>query len=134
MVGTITFEIKGAAELNRVLRTIGPRSARSGGMKALRAAAKPIIAEAKRLVPVRTGDLKRSITTNPKRSRAERELTLLIGFRPPVSRRAHLTEFGTVHSKAQPFIRPALDSQAQAAIDAMGDKFWSVLNMEAKRG
>lgn len=121
MVGTLTlFELRGAAELEAKLRDLGPKIARRLGDKALKAAAKPIIAEAKLLVPVRTGKLQRSITAvTSSQGRGNDERLVLIGFKRPASRYAHLVEFGTVYQSARPFIRPALDSQANAALNEM---------------
>ena len=120
MVGRVTFEITGAKEMEALLKDLGPKVATRLGDKALRAAAKPIIQEAKRLVPVRTGQLKRSIVAARGRNK-QTEREVLIGFKPPVSRRAHFTEFGTRHSAAHPFIRPAMDARAQDALNAMVD-------------
>lgn len=87
--------------------------------------------EAKRLVPVLTGALKRSITyTMPEGGSRSHTRVVLIGFKPPVSRRAHITEFGTKRSAAKPFLRPALDGQAGKAITAMGAEIKSVLDSE----
>jgi len=120
VVGKVTFKIEGAKEMEALLKDLGPKVATRLGDKALRAAAKPIIQEAKRLVPVRTGQLKRSIVgVGGKNKQTEREV--LIGFKPPASRRAHFTEFGTRHSAAHPFMRPALDARAQDALNAMVD-------------
>lgn len=120
MVGKVTFEIQGAKEMEALLKDLGPKVATRLGDKALRAAARPIIKEAKRLVPVRTGQLKRSIVA-AKGNNKQTEREVLIGFKPPVSRRAHFTEFGTSHSAAHPFIRPAMDARAQDALNAMVD-------------
>ena len=120
MPGKITFEIKGAKEMENLLKQLGPRLASRAGDRALRAAAKPIVAEAKRLVPVLTGALRRSITAQTSRKGAKKDQRLiLIGFRAPVSRRAHFTEFGTSHSAAHPFMRPALDSKVPDALREM---------------
>jgi HK97 gp10 family phage protein len=122
MVGKIKFTIKGGKELDSSLRELGPRVASRGGDKALRAAARVIVREAKRLVPVRTGDLKRSITYTPStKGRGSNERLVLIGFKPPVSRRAHFTEYGTVKSSAKPFMRPAMDARAQDALNVMAE-------------
>lgn len=121
MSGTIEFSIEGAAEMERLLRALGPAVASRVGDKALRAAARPIVAEAKRLVPVRTGRLKRSIAVaSERRRKGDNERVVLIGVKPPASRIAHLVEFGTAHSAARPFLRPALDGKAGEALDEMG--------------
>lgn len=122
MVGKVTFEIKGAKELEQMLKELGPKVANRLGDKALRAAARPIIREAKRLVPVRTGALRKSITAVRGRGGGQNQRLVLIGFKSPASARAHFIEYGTIRSAAQPFIRPALDNQAGAALEAMRDE------------
>ncbi len=121
MPGVIEFKITGAKEMERLLKELGPNVASRVGDKALRAGAKPIVAEAKRLVPVKTGALRKAITVAVQRRRkGPGERVVLIGFKRPESRRAHLTEFGTVNAPAQPFLRPALDSKAGEALNEVG--------------
>ena len=80
------------------------------------------------------GALKKSITTKLGRVKGTQR-TIEIGYRPPVSRRAHLTEFGTVKSAAKPHLRPALDTQAQTALDEMSRVLGQGIEREAeKRG
>jgi HK97 gp10 family phage protein len=133
MVGKITFEIKGAKEMEALLKELGPRVATRLGDKALRAAARPIVKEAKRLVPVRTGQLKRSIVAVMGRAKPTTRV-VLIGFRRPVSRRAHLIEYGNSRHPAQPFMRPALDSQHEEALSAMAETLASGILREEWRG
>jgi HK97 gp10 family phage protein len=97
---------------------MGPKIATRIGDRALAAAARVIVREAKRRVPVRTGQLKKSIAAIKGRGRASERL-VQIGFRPPASRRAHFTEFGTSRSAAKPFMRPALDAKAEEALRVM---------------
>ncbi len=134
MPGLIDFEMKGAKELQRLLKELGPQVASKVGDKALRAGARPIVAEAKRLVPVRTGALRRAITTAVERRRkGQAERVIVIGFKKPHSRRAHLTEFGTRFTAAKPFMRPALDTKAGAALTAMGDELARGIAEEAAK-
>jgi HK97 gp10 family phage protein len=122
MVGILKFKINGGKQLESRLMELGPRVAQSGGDRALSAAARMIVREAKALVPVRTGDLKRSITyTRSGKGRGSNERLVLVGFRPPVSRRAHFTEYGTARSAAKPFMRPVLDARAQDALNIMAE-------------
>lgn len=122
MPGKATFQIKGAKEMEALLKDMGPKVASRLGDKALRAAARPIVKEAKRLVPKRTGDLRRSITAMAsKEGRANNERLVVIGFRPPASRRAHFIEYGTSKAAAHPFIRPAMDAKSAEALTAMAD-------------
>jgi HK97 gp10 family phage protein len=117
----INFKITGAKEMEALLKQMGPRLASRAGDQSLRAGARIIVAEAKRLAPVRTGALRRSITMASQRqpSGSSRRV-VLVGFRPPVSRRAHFTEFGTRHSPAEPFLRPAFDVRAVNALSEIG--------------
>ncbi len=133
MPGKITFDIRGADQLEEALKTIGPRVARRVGARAMRAAAKPIVQEAKRRVPVKTGKLKRSITANPKRTRVEKELMIQVGFKPPASSYAHLVEYGSVKQAPQPFMRPALDAKAAEAIEEMGRVIWEGIESQVTK-
>lgn len=124
MPGEVSFKLHGWKEMAELLKKLGPQVAARVGDQALRAGAKVIVDEAKRIVPVgRTGHLRDSIFAQKKRSTGEEERVILIGFDKDApggaSTRAHLTEFGTRHSAAKPFMRPALDSQAGNALDEM---------------
>jgi HK97 gp10 family phage protein len=119
---TVSVKWSGVKEMEQMLKDLGPRIASRLGGRAAKAGAKPIIKMAKALVPKKTGELKRSIVAQKERAKGgayAATQTVLIGFRPPASRRAHLVEFGTSHSSAKPFMRPALDAQHQAALDRM---------------
>lgn len=132
MVGRIDFDITGAAEMEKLLLELGDIVAGKVGDAAVRAGLKTIQKEAKRLVPKRTRALEKSITVKiEKRRRRDNERVGFIGFRPPVSRRAHLTEFGNRNSAAHPFMRPAMDAKAGDALDAMGEEMAKAIEREA---
>lgn len=133
MTGEVTFQIKGAAEMEALLKELGPQIANKVGDQSLRAAAKVIVEEAKRLVPVLSGELRDAIRARVQRPRSENTRVLLIGFERPTSARAHLTEFGTAHSAAKPFMRPAMDAKASAALDEMGKVLARGITREAKK-
>ena len=118
------MEVAGMKELNEQLIGLGAKL----GNKTLRAATKrafmPIIEEAKAIVQVRSGDLWESIQLSaktPKKGDAVTVVGLKIGkagtTRPEV--RWHLTEFGTAHSEAFPFIRPAFDMHWKGTLDTL---------------
>lgn len=115
----VTVKMEGAAEIERALRELGPQIANRLGVRALRKAARVFIKEMRRLVPRRTRALSKSIVAVRGRDEPGGRKVFRIAFKRPASRYAHLVEFGTRHSAAKPFIRPAMDSQAQAAVDAM---------------
>lgn len=128
----VTFKLEGAAELRRRLHEFGPQFVTNVSGRALRAGAKPITTLAKNKVAVETGALKKSITTRLRRYR-DGMRTIEMGFRKPVSRRAHLTEYGTRHSAAQPFMRPALDEGAGAAFEAVLSTLRVGIEIEARK-
>jgi HK97 gp10 family phage protein len=104
---------------------IGQTLQTSGSDEALIAAADLIVTDAKRLVPIRTGRLKASIDrTSPRPAKRAHERTIAVGVRRPASRYAHFVEFGTVNHSAQPYLRPALDSNRMRAVGLMA----SVMN------
>ena len=80
-------------------------------VRGLKAAVEPIAADARRLVPVDEGDLRRSI----------REVIDVEGLRGFVTeggkgaRHAHLVEFGTEKMRAQPHLAPAFDANVDEA-------------------
>lgn len=121
MAATTNFKIDGAAEMVRLLKELGPRVADRVGDQALRAGAKPIVTRAKELAPVLTGQLRDDIAAEIERQgKGSDTRRIEIGVRKPTSRRFHLSEFGTAHNPAHPFMRPALDEKASPALDEMG--------------
>lgn len=90
---------------------------------AVRAGAKTIADEAKELVPIDTGDLKKSI--KPKKRRAKRYQTKFtispVRGKGMAGWRAHFVEFGTSKQSAQPFMRPAYENNDDKAIKAIGE-------------
>ncbi len=125
----MTVRILGAREMDSLLAELGPRVAKRVAGNAMRAGARVIRREARRRVRVRTGALKRSIVV-----RAGREPgTAVVGFLRPTSRRAHLVEFGTRHSPARPFMRPAIDETANEVIEKIGERMFAGIEREAEK-
>jgi HK97 gp10 family phage protein len=111
------MKVQGADLIERALKTLPDKLARKVVTGALSAGARIIRDAAKSKVPVRTGALKRSImVSTAKKATKQNGGKVVVGFRKPTSRRAHLTEFGTEHSPAEPFMRPALDEKGDEAI------------------
>lgn len=134
MPGDVNLRIKGATEMERLLKQLGPQVARRVAAQALRAGAKPIVERAKELVQVRTGETKRRIAARPKRRGAGPESTVIeIGVERPRSRIFHLLEFGTAHSPAHPFMRPALDERGLEALNEMGRVLARGITREAEK-
>lgn len=120
MVGKVKVTVKGLKEVDRALKQIGPELAQQAGDSALRAMAKPIIAEARRIAPKRTGRYAENIAFQKNRKGDDDQRAGHIGVRAPWSRLAHLLEFGTAKMAAKPHLRPALDGQGENAVKEGG--------------
>lgn len=130
----ILYKITGAEELEEWLKALGPTIARRVANNALRAAAKPIVDEARRLCPKdrkrRKGlkTLSQSIRAELTSSGADDAANITIGASRPEGSHSHLIEFGhrIVNQYGewgfvppQPFLRPAMDARAAQAIKIM---------------
>lgn len=145
-----TIKVEGLAELDRKLKAI-PRelAGKNGGplRRALFAATRPILAQAKSLAPVDTGNLARNLIAkrdrNPAASgAAERYIVTVRAKR--LSRKAkaaartasgridyrkagdafyaRFVEFGTAKVAAQPFLRPAFEQNKERAVQIFRDR------------
>lgn len=128
MAGQFVF---GSAEIERLLRQMPEKVAKKVTIAGLRAGARVLVKGMKARVPVRTGALRESITVSAAAKVTAGRGLVSVGFRKPVSRRAHLTEFGTEHSPAEPFIRPAIDQDGAEAIRAIGEALGRGIAREA---
>ena len=128
--------IKGLAELRDKLLALGPEVGAKVLRTAAREAMKPVLAEAQRLAPRDTGALHDAIVLVAKMPKSALTLTrvglkiraLKRTFNVPtkaeseaISARArwHFAEFGTAHTKAHPFLRPALETHKDAVISSL---------------
>jgi HK97 gp10 family phage protein len=111
--------------------------ATSGSDEALIEAADNVKAQAKRLVAVRTGALRRAIDRTDPFVGAGGKRQIAVGVKRPQSRYAHFVEFGTVHHSAQPYLRPALDTTNQANQSLMArvlNRFMGRATVDISRG
>ena len=121
-----TFKMKGLSELQSSLNKL-PDKLRENALKnASAAGARVIRNEAKRLVPIEEGDLRDNIVvarTYKQRGRRVRlRGAVVIGIRGSGRHYAHLIEFGSSRQSPQPFMRPALEAKAKAALKVIGQK------------
>jgi HK97 gp10 family phage protein len=125
MVGVVTFKIIGGENLEKKLRQLGPEIAGKIGHNSLTAGANYLAREIRKRAPVETGRLKKSIRSQKVNlGGSASTITRIIGFVKPGRYYAHLVEFGTRHSAAHPFIRPALDAGHSRGILEMGRALW----------
>jgi HK97 gp10 family phage protein len=146
----IDLKISGVDVLKRALEAIPARMQNNILRAAVREASKPVRDEARSRAPAlktadkrrKPGTLKRAIGIRSPRIRnrqvvggvAVRSLSPkhVMAYKAKTGQKAAnnpndafyapFVEFGTAKMRAQPFMRPALSSKAQAAIDAMGNK------------
>lgn len=153
----VTVKFEGGREIERALREIGdPKAIRRIGLFALRKAAEPMREAAKRSAPKDVGDLAESIKiASARRGRGSDgdEAKVLIGIdqsvQPPeevekadgsgtyrdpgVAGVSVIKEFGREGEPAQPFMRPAFDSEAGATPGRVGEHIGPAIERAAKR-
>ncbi|MDD2742328.1 MAG: HK97 gp10 family phage protein [Rhodocyclaceae bacterium] len=137
--------VKGLSELQAFLDQLPAKMEANIMRSALRAGAKVVAAEAKRNVPIEHGDLRDSIRVSARLKGGKVTSTIKAGNKKAWYWR--FVEFGTAAhtikskdggvlrfasgiyksvdhpgAKSHPFMRPALDSQTDAAIQAVGEQ------------
>jgi HK97 gp10 family phage protein len=137
----VSVELKGLEGVEDALAEAGPKLARRALAKALKAAGAVLVREAKSRAPVavkdtpqrRPGELRDAITAGPVRTSPKHErASLRVG--PEIAAKdkedsaqspgvyGKFVEFGSIHNpNKKPFLRPAFDAAAQAALDAATD-------------
>lgn len=139
----------GLKQLDEALQSLPDKLQRNVLRAALRAGGKPIADEAKRLVPVDSGRLQKSIKVTSRLVQGTPTAKVSVGGRKKGQPfYAHLIEFGTAAhaimaregtkslfingvavgkyvehpgAKAKPFMRPAMDSQARTAVERFSE-------------
>lgn len=129
----ITLKMEGLEGVKEAIRELGPKL--SG--RALRAAARksfaPVLERARQLAPVDTGLLRESIVLESRvgKGGTSADAVVVVGLRIRAVRGAaklgrktksahwrwHFPELGTAKQAARPFLRPALDENAQQVVD-----------------
>ncbi|KMS54718.1 HK97-gp10 family putative phage morphogenesis protein [Sphingobium cupriresistens] len=122
----------GLAAMDRKLLAIRDAVSPASRERSLMAGAVIIQAEAQRLVPVLTGNLRESIIISfdaglnfaaVKQSRFFS--AIYVGPSKDQGFYGHMVELGTSHSPAHPFMRPALDNTREEVRRAMGSSLWA---------
>lgn len=157
----VNFSIAGARDLDEMLRSLPRGPAGKAGRAAVIAAARIVAKAAKEKVPVKTGDLKKSIrATFMKAAPGVQEVVARAGVRGKEGPLAHLVELGTeAHpievekkkilrtadgkflgkvvnhpgSTPHPFLRSAADEKASEALQKMGITLGERIEAEAKK-
>ena len=128
-----TLKMTGGPTLERALRELGGQIAGRLGQNSVNAGARVIAAGAKRRAPKRTGRYAKTIRTftDPAERRSGGSTrSAYAGTRDPLG---HLLEFGTVHMAARAHFRPALDEDAQEAVDKLADNLGKGITRETAK-
>lgn len=140
---TIRFRVNRAKQdrLFRNMRRLPQEIAEHVHPAGLKAAAEVVVEEAKRIVPVDTGELRRSIRSafvpaivnlprGPKRLRRGAIEIRAGGKRVDY---AGYVEFGTIIARAQPYLRPALYNTRQRQLRASASQMRKAMRFIATR-
>lgn len=131
----MAVKLSGFRELDRTLHNIG-QSVKDGQRAAVMKAAEIVADEARRLVPVLTGNLRDSIVVSERQlggafsmDRRVRGVShsVYVGPRtggPHDGFYGHMVEFGTVNAAAHPFMRPAFDNTRGEVLKLISEQFW----------
>lgn len=126
MIPTLSFE--GSAELQKALEQLPARVSKRFQLEALEHAAVPMKRSMEMKAPHEPGkpDLKDSITISRTKGEDRQEMAVAVG----PSRAGwygSFQEFGTAHHAPQPFVRPAFEEQAGAALQRLSADIWASL-------
>lgn len=120
-----TIQIRGGEELAAALESLGPAMEKKILRSAMREAAKPMLADAKRRAPVLTGAMRKSLKIKAMKRRSNGQVGVVIatekGFFKGETFYGAFHEFGTKKMPARPFIRPAFEANKAQAIRIVGE-------------
>ena len=117
----ITSNTKGVEKLLKSLKQFPQNIQKNIINGAIRAGAKVIADEVKKNTPTDTGNLKKSIGIIKRRSKDKTKVRFSVTPRKGGKNDGfygHMIEFGTSKMAAQPFMRPAFESQDNQSIEA----------------
>lgn len=139
-----TFKIEGLRDLEEAFKQLeNVNQRKASARRAMKKAAQPIADEAQRLAPREFGTLGESIkvgTVLSKRQRGQHRkmfrddraaVEMFVGAGPLSS--AHNQEFGNEKMQPQPFMRPALDNNAERYFGTIKDELWADLKKTVAR-
>lgn len=122
----VKADVKGLDEVAKVLKQF-PIKLRTNALRgAVRAGAKVLLEEAKQKVPVRSGNLRDSLSIVKLKSKDKKWMTYAVTPRRITKKKngvkgivadgyyGHIVEYGNSKMKAQPYLRPALLKEKEA--------------------
>lgn len=154
----VAYQLSGFAELDALLKQLPKSVARKITTQALRKAGAIVRDEARSLVPVETGELRKAIKVAAGRKQRRNRTAVFVGVIGKEGRLAHLVEYGTVaHMIAsknkrvladastgvffgrkvqhpgtprRPFMRPALDTKAGEVFQRVAEEVGAGIDRE----
>ena len=139
-----TLRGEGFKELLKLLNRLPERAGKKAMRKAHAAAGAVVRMAVKRLVPVRSRTLKKSIGVRVKRftsgfdyhviigpRRGQKFVTTFEGRKTSPTKYAHLVELGTPRMPARSFLRAGLEQSKARAIRVLGEKMGKAIEVEA---
>lgn len=147
----MTMKLVGAKDIEALLKRLPERVAKNVTTGALRSGAAVIARQARANVrnnpSVDSGMLVRNITSRARKNSKQGSAVVSVGIarktamvirkgrkkttKASPARYAHLVEFGTEHSPAEPFLRSALDQKGEEAILRIGEALGKGVAREA---
>lgn len=127
-----TIEIQGLKECAAALNRLPLATSRAIQRDILMQRGQPIADAARELAPKDSGDLRDSIAVGDKLSKRQAglhhpasatDVEVFVGAGPLPH--AHLMEFGTSRTAAQPFMRPAWDAGKRSILDGIAKDLWA---------
>lgn len=136
---TVRMKVEGLKGVDRALEDLPAATAKNVARRVLKKAAQPLIRSAKSRAPVAHGDLKNSIGVSSRLTRSQRRfrnrkkdvVELYVG--PSADPASHLQEFGSSIHSAQPYMRPAWDTNKRGMLDIVEAEIWQEVAKAAKR-
>lgn len=131
-MGSRAISVSGMKALAKQLEKLPDKAKKNIMRGAMRAAAKELVEQARSLVPVRTGTLRKSIVRADRKGTKTQVISGL-AFRGAGRFYWHLVEFGRVGdtkdkdgrdvapAAARPYLRPALETHAQRIVELTRD-------------
>lgn len=126
----VGVDIDGIAELRAGFTELQEVTQRTVLRRALAAGAEPVVEEAQRLAPRRSGDLARGIAARVSVRKTQAEAVISFAKEQFYGR---FVETGTSKLPARPFLRPALDTRSRAATERIGEALGSEIERAAAR-
>ena len=130
----VKVAFRGAKEIELALSQLPKAMSRAAVLEAMRKAAKPVVADARRRARKRSGAGAKSIAARaiPKsKSTPQKPVGITIA---PDKKHFYMMfqEFGTVNIGADPFLRPAWDANREAVLASFEKLMWDAILRKAK--